>query len=174
MVLWPLTFVWIWLPFDLDIMSSSCQRQVLYHTTLVVSTSNLGSWSSWFFFPPREKEPPSWDVCLPLQTMDDGNVKRISLWRCPDQAGNLSPLQQKVFCDLRYFQEPLGFVFPQNQRTWASLYTHMRLLHLSENTVIDIWVSKLQQRAPLVTSYRQTHQTCSHLSINSSQGKCKD
>lgn len=58
--------------------------------------------------------------------------------------------------------------------SWASLYTPMRLLHLSENAVTDILVSKLQQRAPLVSSYRKTHQTCSHSSINGSQGKRKD
>lgn len=169
MALWPLTFVWMWLPFDLDVMSSSCQRQVLYHTTLVVYMSNLGSWGGCFFFPAREKEPPSWDVYLPLQTMDDGNVGGSVSEDAQTRLGICLPSNRwssviKIFPGTPWFCVP----------SWAFLYSHTRLLHLSENAVTDILVSKLQQRAPLVSSYRQTHQTCSHSFINGSQGKCKD
>lgn len=87
-------------------------------------------------------------------------------------------------------QTRLGICPPSNRRSsvikifpgtpwfcvlsWAFLYAQMRLLHLSENAVTEILVSKLQQRAPLVSSRRQTHQTFSHSFINSSEGKCKD
>lgn len=69
---------------------------------------------------------------------------------------------------LRLFQE---ISLHSQQR--LSLY-RVWLLHLSGSAVTDIFISILQKTAPLVSGYKQTHQTCSDSSINSSQGKCKD
>lgn len=144
-----------------------CITQLWWSISLV---SNLGSWGICLFFPTREKEPPPWDACLPLLTMVDRNVEGkmdLSL-RIPRPGWkSVSPPTGGLLC-LRQFQE-ISFAFPVEP-----LFIPMYEFYIYQEVLPLIFSFPNCKRAPLVSSYRQTHQTCSDSSINSSQPKCKD